>query len=93
MVKEHRYIFDPSDITSVIYACSHCGQQVSVELDGEYRPSRQCGSCGSIVLDSDVADRLDPNEVLLTNLRRVLRLDNPKVKLRFVVPDPDATGS
>ena len=93
MVKERRFIFDPEDITAVIYVCAACGQEVQIPVDGKHRPSRQCGSCMAIILDSDVAERLDPREVLLTNLRSVLHLDSTHVKLRFVVPDHDDPDS
>ena len=90
MVKEHRFVFDPSDISSFVYVCSKCHQEVHVPLQGDHRMSRQCGSCGEDLFDSQPSGHFDPNDELLSSLRSVLNLSNTRVKVRFVVPDPDA---
>ena len=89
MVKERRYVFDVQDISSVIYACNNCGQETVCKLDDRYRPPRDCPCCSRPLMPTSQESGLDPNEVLLTNLRSVLRLDNPSVRFRFVVPDID----
>ena len=38
----------------------------------------------------NLAGHRDPNDELLSNLRGLLNLSNTRVKVRFVVPDPDA---
>ena len=89
MVKEHRFVFDPSDIVTVIYVCSKCHQEVHVPLQGDYRPSEQCGSCKTRLLNPISGSRLDPNEELLESFRSVLNLSSTKVEIRFVVHDHD----
>ncbi len=88
MVKERRYVFDLQDIASLIYACSHCGQEVVCKLDSPYEPATHCVSCNER-LAPNRADGIDPNRTLLVNLRRVLKVADPSVRVRFVVPDPD----
>ena len=89
MVKERRYVFGVEDISSLIYACPHCGQEVECRLTGNYRPGAHCISCGEDLMTASIDEGLDPNDVLLRNLRRVRRIDDPRVRVSFVVPDPD----
>ena len=85
MVKEQRYIFDIQDIKSLIYACSHCGQEVVCELKGDYHPGSHCVSCRQSLQGN--SNSFDPHFTLLTNLRSVLKMSDPPVRVRFVVPD------
>ena len=92
MVKERLYIFDVSDIASLLYVCKNCGQEVSYPLDGKYKPNEHCGSCKR-PLDRGDPERevTDPNYAVLTELRRIRNMSDHGVELRFVVPDPDKT--
>ena len=89
MVRERRYLFDVEDIVSVLYVCTQCQQETAYRVDGEYRAAMQCGSCGADLLMRQVGGALDLHDTLLTTLRQLMRLDSPRVKVRFVVPDPD----
>lgn len=90
MVKERRYVFDVSDIDSLIYACANCGQEIVCKLDGQYAPGATCVSCQSQLLMTRTANgTVDPRYTLLMNLRNVLRVQDPATRIRFVVPDPD----
>ena len=89
MVKEHRYVFDVSDIASLLYVCKNCGQEVACKLDGMYQPSQHCSSCREPLNMGDSHQGTDPNYTVLTELRRIQKMTNPGVQLRFVVPDPD----
>ena len=93
MVKEHRYVFDVSDIASLLYVCSNCGEEVACKLDGEFQPGR-CSSCDSLLFKEDPfhgkdPDYTDPYNMVLSELRRIQKVTNPRVQLRFVVSDPD----
>ena len=90
MVKEHRYIFDAEDISSLVYACHHCKNEVVVRVNGEGKPGKKCSSCGESIMEP-AFDSIDPNITILLNLRTLLMARaTSKVQLRFVVPDPNA---
>ena len=84
MVKEHRYVFDVEDITKLIYTCPHCDMEVSYPIEGKFNPSTDCSSCSQPFME-----RTDPNIRFLYNLRGLLKLSKPRVRLSIVVPDPD----
>ena len=86
MVKERRYVFDLSDITSLIYTCRHCEQEIVCKLDGEYAPSASCASCGG-ALAAPSKQMIHPARTLLTNLRHLLKRSDSQVRVQFVVPD------
>ena len=92
MVKEHRYLFDVADIQSLVFTCPKCRQEMTYPLDGLYRPNGHCVSCGEPLDHETAHDRQDPNLTLLVNLRHVLKLSNPSVRVQFVVVDPDNSG-
>ena len=87
MVKEQRFIFDVQDIKSLIYACPHCGQEVVCKLKGDYQPGSHCVSCSQSLQGN--SNGIDPNFTILINLRRVLKMSDPPVRVRFVVPDAE----
>ena len=89
MVKEHQYIFDVDDIKSLIYVCVQCGQEVVCKLEGEFRPGEHCENCRESLSATNMIQGIDPNYTLLINLRSVLKTSDTRVKIRFVVPDPD----
>ena len=84
MVKENRYIFDVKDIDRLLYECSTCGMELACKVKGQYRPLPNCVSCQGQLLKQDNMGP-DPNSELLVELRRILSLSNPSVRLRFVV--------
>ena len=86
MVKERRYVFDVGDISSLVFTCQNCKQEVVYPLDSDYKPHNRCQSCGEDLLTPTIVDGIDPNITLLINIRRILKLADPKVRLRFVVP-------
>ena len=93
MVKEHRYVFDVSDIASLLYVCSKCGEEVACKLDGEFQPSK-CSRCETLLFteapfQTTDSKYTDPNHMVLKELRRIQKATKPQVKLRFVVSDPD----
>ena len=92
MVRERRYIFGVEDISSLIYACPKCSHEVECKLSGpsdSYNPGPRCVSCGEDLMCPTDDEGLDPHDVLLRNLRRVLRTDDPKVQVKFAVYDPE----
>ena len=89
MVKERRYLFDVADITGIVYSCLHCKQEVVCKLDGEYAPADTCVSCGQ-PLAPLVTAGINPARTLLTNLRHLLRMQNPTARVQFVVPETDS---
>ena len=98
MVKEHRYVFDVSDIASLLYVCSNCGEEVACKLDGDFEPSR-CSICKSLLFkeapfQGTDPKHTDPNHMVLRELRRIQKETKqketkPRVQLRFVLSDPD----
>ena len=88
MVKERRYLFDVRDISSIVFACLNCKQEVVCKLDGEYSPGGICVSCGQ-PLAAPVPGGINPARTLLTNLRYLLRMSDPTARVQFVVPDTD----
>ena len=84
MVKENRYVFDVKDIERLIYECSTCGLELACKVESQYRPMPRCVSCQDQLLTEDNMGP-DPNSELLVELRRILSLSNPRVRLRFVV--------
>lgn len=86
MVKERRILFDVTDITGIVYSCLNCKQEVVCKLDGEYAPAITCVSCGHPLASSSDAG-LNPARTLLTNLRYLLRMQDPTARVQFVVPD------
>ena len=86
MVTERRYLFEIQDISTLIYTCSQCNHEVHCQLSENYVPDRCCPSCSNdlVVPQSDL---IDPNEALLRNLRHVLSLKSPRVKLKLVVTE------
>ena len=86
MVKEHRYLFDVSDITGIVYSCLHCKQEVVCRLDSEYTPGDTCVSCGQRLAPVG-PNGINPARTLLTNLRHLLRMQDPTARVQFVVPD------
>ena len=91
MVKEHRYVFDVSDIASLLYVCLMCGEEAACKLDGEFQPIK-CSSCGAPLFAEDSFHENNPNNpnyTVLRELRRIQKVTNPRVQLRFVVSDPD----
>ena len=89
MVKEHRYLFDVADIRGIVYSCPHCKQEVVCKLDGEYAPGDTCVSCGQ-PLAPRVSSGINPARTLLTNLRYLLRMQDPTARVQFVVHDTDS---
>ena len=89
MVKEHRYVFDVADISSLIFTCQNCGQEVVCKLEGEFSPGDHCVSCSESLSTTNTKNGIDPHHTLLINLRRVLKVSDASVKVKFVVPDPD----
>ena len=88
MVKERRLIVDLSDITSLIYTCRHCEQEIVCKLDGEYAPGASCANC-SQALAAPSKQGIHPARTLLTNLRHVLKLSDSQVRVQFVMPDQE----
>ena len=98
MVKEHRYVFDVSDIASLLYVCSNCGEEVACKLDGDFEPSR-CSICKSLLFSetpfpAKELKHTDPNHMVLRELRRIQKETKqketkPQVQLRFVVSNSD----
>ena len=93
MVKEHRYVFDVSDIASLLYVCSNCGEEVACKLDGDFEPSR-CSICKSLLFKEAPTQGTDPkytdpNHMVLKELRRIQKATDPQVQLRFVVSNSD----
>ena len=88
MVKERRYVFDVSDITSLLYVCSECGQEVACKLENVFQPSENCSSCNAFLKTED-SSAPDPSYMVLMQLRRIQKVTKPRVQLRFVVSDPD----
>ena len=88
MVKERRYVFDVRDITGIIYACTHCGQEIVCKPDGEYAPGDRCVSCYE-PLAGQLPSGINPARTLLTTIRHLRRMSNPTARVRFVVSDPD----
>ena len=87
MVKERRYVFDVSDINSLLYVCSNCGQEVAYKLENECQPREHC-SC-NVLKSENASGTADPNAMVLMWLRRTQKVTEPRVTLRFVVSDPD----
>ena len=92
MVKENRYVFDVKDIDRLIYECSTCGLELACKIKSQYSPLPHCVSCQDRLLEQDNMGP-DPNSELLVELRRILSLSNPKVRLRFVVSEEGFTES
>lgn len=90
MVKERRYVFDIQDLSSLIYACPHCGHEAVCSLQHETHPPARCGSCEERLMVPDHVNGIDPAITLLQNLRKLLGKPAPgRVRVRLVVPDPD----
>ena len=91
MMKEHRYVFDLEDITKLIYTCPHCDMEVSYPIEGEFGPrSTDCSSCSQPFMESST-NRANPNIAFLYNLRALLKLPKPRVRLSIVASDPDTS--
>ena len=85
MTKEHRYVFDVEDISGLALVCRKCETEVVYRIDGKYFPADHCVGCDARLGMPAIADGEDPSFDLLRNIRRVAKLDNPVVKLRFIV--------
>ena len=88
MVKEHRYLFDLEDISSLIYTCNKCGHEAVCKIDGDFAPTPHCAGCRNPILKPNV-DGIDARVTFLINLRHVLDLmkADKSVRLRLTVPD------
>ena len=81
-------MFDVQDISSVIYACPHCGYEAVCAIKGKSLPPTHCGSCNKPLTVPDQQNGLDPSVTQLHNLRALLKKTAPdRVRFRFVVPD------
>ena len=80
-------------LAHLLYVCSTCGEEVACKLDGEFQPIK-CNSCGALLFSETPfpAKELkytDPNNMVLSELRRIPKITEPRVQLRFVLSDPD----
>ena len=89
MVKDRRYVFDVDDISSIIYACPHCGHEVVCKLDSQYEPGSNCHNCRSPILAANPETGRNPALTFLHNLRWVLGMPKGGVRVRVVVPYQD----
>lgn len=88
MVKELRYVFEASDVASVIFQCTECGEEYSYRLDNVHKPQETC-RCGTRLV-TRTGERYSSQELVLEGLRRLVAMPPDGVRVRFVVPtSPD----
>lgn len=93
MVKEHRYLFEIPDITSLIHECLSCGKEASYRLDSDDVPAPTCAGCRQPLFDE-----MDAEYQFLFALRRLRKTQararddlapaksRPSAVVRLVVP-------
>ena len=87
MTKELRYCFDLEDIAGIAFICRKYEMEIVYRLESQYRPTERCVSCDARLGMPVLKDGDNVNYDLLSNIRRVLKLENSAVKLRFIVKE------
>ena len=82
MTKETRIVFSLEDLVSVRFQCSKCQGELVQHLRGFhwYLPGF-CPMC-QVSLDKEMVDRDGMDELVLL-IRRLSKVSDPKIKLRF----------
>ncbi len=98
MVKERRYLFEVTDISSLIHECLSCGKELCYHLGTNDPPDQTCPGCIQPLLEER-----DAEYAFLSALRRLQSTQKkarddlasgprPKVRVRFVVPKSQRGG-
>ena len=90
MVKENRFVFEASDLSYLIYACTNCDQEVSYRLDEVDCQgfAVTCGSCSQQLKRRMNPTLSDDDWFSLIRIIQKLRQDTGSpVRIKFVVSD------
>ena len=84
MVKETRQVFDLSDIKAIRFQCGHCKREVVQPLDTA-EVTKKCPICKEEWEANLPGEARGPNYALIRYMKELVRIDSPKMTVRFEI--------